>query len=166
LPAPLIGMAASVALANIEIAAKDDVYAEVAQNLLPVGIGGLVLAGAVAAMMSTASGALIAAATAARADVLPFVASWFGKNISTEDSDNPEHDVKANRIWVLTLGIIAIVIAIITKDVVAALTIAYESWWAVSWSQSWAAWCGSAAPARAPWPPCSPGRWPSSSPWP
>jgi solute:Na+ symporter, SSS family len=122
----LIGMGASVALSNMEIAAKDDVYAEVAQTLLPVGIGGLVLAAAVAAMMSTASGALIAAATVARADVLPFVASWFGKTINTEDTDNPEHDVKANRIWVLSLGIIAIVIAIITKDVVAALTIAYD----------------------------------------
>ena len=122
----LIGMAASVALSDIKIAAKDDVYAEVAQNLLPLGIGGLVLAAAVAAMMSTASGALIAAATVARADVLPFVASWFGKDINTEDSDNPEHDVKANRIWVLVLGTIAIVIAIITKDVVAALTIAYD----------------------------------------
>jgi len=54
------------------------------------------------------------------------VASWFGKTINTEDTDNPEHDVKANRIWVLSLGIIAIVIAIITKDVVAALTIAYD----------------------------------------
>jgi SSS family solute:Na+ symporter len=104
----LIGMAASVALSGMDIASNDDVYAEVA------------------AMMSTASGALIAAATVARADVLPFVASWFGKDISTEDTDNPEHDVKANRIWVLALGIIAIVIAIITKDVVAALTIAYD----------------------------------------
>jgi SSS family solute:Na+ symporter len=122
----LIGMAANVALSGIDIAAKDDVYAEVAQTILPVGIGGLVLAAAVAAMMSTASGALIAAATVARADVLPFVASWFGKDINTEDTDNPEHDVKANRLWVLALGVVAILIAIITKDVVAALTIAYD----------------------------------------
>jgi SSS family solute:Na+ symporter len=124
----LIGLGARVALPDIDVAAegKDVVYAEVAQNLLPIGIGGLVLAAAVAAMMSTASGALIAAATVARADVLPFVASWFGKTISTEDSDNPEHDVKANRMWVLALGIVAILIAIITQDVVAALTIAYD----------------------------------------
>ena len=120
-------MAASVALANIDDRHQgNDVYAEVAQNLLPVGIGGLVLAAAVAAMMSTASGALIAAATVARADVLPFVASWFGKDVNTDDTDNPEHDVRANRIWVLSLGIVAIVIAIVTKDVVAALTIAYD----------------------------------------
>jgi SSS family solute:Na+ symporter len=124
----LIGLGAKVALPDIDVASagKDVVYAEVAQNLLPIGIGGLVLAAAVAAMMSTASGALIAAATVARADVLPFVAGWFGKTINTEDTENPEHDVKANRIWVLSLGIVAIVIAIITKDVVAALTIAYD----------------------------------------
>ena len=54
------------------------------------------------------------------------MASWFGKTVDTNDSDNPEHDVKANRMWVMTLGIVAIVLAIITKDVVAALTIAYD----------------------------------------
>src|SRR4029453_15483195 len=51
---------------------------------------------------------------------------WFGKNVDTSDSENPEHDVKANRYWVLGLGIVAIIIAISTKDVVAALTIAYD----------------------------------------
>lgn len=124
----LIGMAARVALPDIDIAAggKDAVYAEVASNLLPIGLGGLVLAAAVAAMMSTASGALIAAATVARADVLPFVASWFGKRVTTEDSANPEHDVRANRFWVLGLGVLAIVIAVLVKDVVSALTIAYD----------------------------------------
>ncbi len=124
----LIGLGARVALPDIDVKAlgKDVVYAEVATTLLPIGVGGLVLAAAVAAMMSTASGALIAAATVARADVMPFVAGWFGKTIDTNDSDNPEHDVRANRLWVLILGIVAIVIAIITKDVVAALTIAYD----------------------------------------
>ena len=124
----LIGIGARVALPQHRRRGlgKDDVYAEVATDLLPVGIGGLVLAAAVAAMMSTASGALIAAATVARADVLPFVAGWFGKTVNTDDTDNPEHDVKADRMWVLGLGIVAIVIAIILKDVVAALTIAYD----------------------------------------
>jgi SSS family solute:Na+ symporter len=124
----LIGLAARVALPDIDVASlgKDVVYAEVATNLLPIGIGGLVLAAAVAAMMSTASGALIAAATVARADVAPFVASWFGRTLDASDTENPEHDVRANRIWVLILGVVAIVIAIITSDVVAALTIAYD----------------------------------------
>ncbi|WP_026553708.1 sodium:solute symporter [Arthrobacter sp. 35W] len=124
----LIGLAAKVALPNLDVAAlgKDAVYAEVATHILPIGIGGLVMAAAVAAMMSTASGALIAAATVARADVVPFVASWFGKTIDTSDSDNPEHDVRANRFYVLGLGILVVLISILASDVVFALTIAYD----------------------------------------
>jgi SSS family solute:Na+ symporter len=124
----LIGLAARVALPNIDVATlgKDVVYAEVATHILPIGIGGIVMAAAVAAMMSTASGALIAAATVARADVVPFVASWFGKTIDNSDTDNPEHDVKANRYWVLGLGVVAVLISMVTQDVVVALTIAYD----------------------------------------
>ncbi|MGO3256172.1 MAG: sodium:solute symporter [Glutamicibacter ardleyensis] len=124
----VIGMAAKVALPDIIGADmnKDVVYAEVATELLPVAVGGLVMAAAVAAMMSTASGALIAAATVARTDVTPFVASWFGKSISVNSDENPEHDVRANRIWVLVLGIVTVSLAILVDDVVAALTIAYD----------------------------------------
>ncbi|GGC89396.1 sodium:solute symporter [Tersicoccus solisilvae] len=120
----LIGMAAKVALGEIKV--RDDVYAEVAQNILPIGIGGIVLAAAVAAMMSTASGALIAAATVARTDVVPFVASWFGKRVDVDTTADPEHDVRGNRAWVLILGVVAIVLAIVVTEVVAALTIAYD----------------------------------------
>ena len=124
----VIGMAARVALPNIDVKTlgKDVVYAEVATTILPVVIGGLVLAAAVAAMMSTASGALIAAATVARTDVVPFVAGWFGRQIAIQHDRNPEEDVRENRWWVLGLGVAAIVIAILVKDVVAALTIAYD----------------------------------------
>lgn len=124
----MIGMAAFVALPNIDVAnlGKDAVYAEVATYLLPIGIGGIVMAAAVAAMMSTASGALIAAATVARKDVVPFVASWFGKTIDASDTSNPEHDVRANRWYVLILGALVIVISIVVNDVVFALTIAYD----------------------------------------
>ncbi|HAY43264.1 MAG TPA: sodium:solute symporter [Micrococcaceae bacterium] len=124
----VIGMAAKVALPDIIGADtnKDVVYAEVATQLLPVAVGGLVMAAAVAAMMSTASGALIAAATVARTDVTPFVASWFGKSLSVNSDENPEHDVRANRIWVLVLGIVTVSLAILVDDVVAALTIAYD----------------------------------------
>ncbi len=123
----VIGMAASVVLPAV--ASKDDVYADVAISILPVGIGGLVLAAAVAAMMSTASGALIAAATVARADVVPFVSGWIrgrGTPANTEPSGNPEHLVSQNRTWVLGLGLVAIGLAIAVQDVVAALTISYD----------------------------------------
>ena len=121
----VIGMAASVILP--EIAAKDDVYADVALKVLPVGLGGLVLAAAVAAMMSTASGALIAAATVARADVVPTVSAWLGRSQRQGDkADDPQADVAANRRWVLGLGLVVIALAIVVQDVVAALTISYD----------------------------------------
>ncbi|MCC3302070.1 sodium:solute symporter [Arthrobacter sp. zg-Y895] len=130
----LIGMGASVALSAVE--SQDDVYADVAMTLLPVGLGGLVLAAAVAAMMSTASGALIAAATVARTDVVPFVRGWFhrgpgsstGRSAGTgpETGDDAGEDIASNRYWVLGLGIVAIIVAIVVQDVVAALTIAYD----------------------------------------
>ncbi|MFT4215073.1 MAG: sodium:solute symporter, partial [Microbacterium sp.] len=64
----LIGTAAAVLLTDGE--AKDDAYAAIAEKVLPAGLSGIVLAAAVAAMMSTASGALIACATVTRADVV------------------------------------------------------------------------------------------------
>ncbi|MBG6218526.1 SSS family solute:Na+ symporter [Arthrobacter sp. CAN_A6] len=129
----VIGMAASVILPNIE--SRDDVYADIAINVLPIGVGGLVLAAAVAAMMSTASGALIAAATVARTDVVPYVRSWFGRGPGIDPASDPEgsdaaaedgHDVASSRRWVLGLGIVTIALAIVVQDVVAALTIAYD----------------------------------------
>lgn len=118
----VIGMSASVILPAIE--SRDDVYADVALNVLPIGIGGLVLAAAVAAMMSTASGALIAAATVARTDVVPFVSGWFGRN--DMEGTTSDHDVRSSRWWVLGLGLVTIALAVIVQDVVAALTIAYD----------------------------------------
>jgi len=123
----VIGMAASVILPGIE--AKDDVYADVALRVLPVGLGGLVLAAAVAAMMSTASGALIAAATVARADVVPFVGGWFRRATALPEAGHgldPAADMASNRRWVLGLGLIVIALAIVVQDVVAALTISYD----------------------------------------
>ncbi|MHA7210374.1 sodium:solute symporter family protein [Arthrobacter sp. MDT1-65] len=121
----VIGMSASVILPAIE--SKDDVYADIALNVLPIGVGGLVLAAAVAAMMSTASGALIAAATVARTDVVPFVAGWFGKGgTGGTERATSEHDVASSRWWVLGLGLVTIALAVIVQDVVAALTIAYD----------------------------------------
>ncbi|CAN5395494.1 sodium:solute symporter [soil metagenome] len=121
----LIGTAASTFLTDVEV--SDDVYAQIAETILPVGISGLVLAAAVAAMMSTASGALIATATVARTDVKPLLLRLVGRG----DADNPansatENEVRSDRIYVVVLGIVVIVIAALLNDVVAALTIAYD----------------------------------------
>jgi SSS family solute:Na+ symporter len=118
----LIGMAASTFLPNVE--AKDDVYAQIAETILPVGISGIVLAAAVAAMMSTASGALIATATVARTDVKPLLLRLVGRG-PAEDTD-AERDVHSDRLYVVVIGIAVIVVAALLNDVVAALTVAYD----------------------------------------
>lgn len=121
----LIGTAAAAILPKDAV--KDDVYAAVAEHALPVGLSGIVLAAAVAAMMSTASGALIACATVARADVMPLLRRIAGKSADPGiGAGDPEHDVRSNQIYVVILGVVATLIALILSDVVAALTVAYD----------------------------------------
>ncbi len=120
----LIGLAAHVVMPDITV--MDDVYADVAKHVLPEGLSGIVLAGAVAAMMSTASGALIATATVARHDVAPMLGQMIGRPPRAADDIDPEHDVRGNRLYVMAIGIIAVVIAAMINDVVSALTIAYD----------------------------------------
>lgn len=122
-----IGLAARAALPDLDTSAGNDVvFASVATEVLPAVVGGIVMAAAVAAMMSTASGALIAAATVARNDVTPLVAGWFGRGRRPAGAEVDEHDIAGNRYWVLALGIVTVVLAIIVDDVVAALTISYD----------------------------------------
>lgn len=118
----VIGMAASTFLPDVE--ASDDVYAQIAESILPVGISGIVLAAAVAAMMSTASGALIATATVAKTDVKPLLFRLIGRDAAQEQ--DAERDVHSDRLYVVVLGVVVIIIAALLNDVVAALTIAYD----------------------------------------
>jgi SSS family solute:Na+ symporter len=120
----LIGMSAKVVMPDI--VSKDDVYADVALHVLPVGLSGIVLAGAVAAMMSTASGALIATATVARHDVVPLLMRMIGRPVAVDTGVDPEHDVRSNRVYVMITGLLAIVLAALISDVISALTIAYD----------------------------------------
>lgn len=135
----IIGMAAAVLLPGIEV--RDDVFASVALEVLPVGIGGIALAAGVAAMMSTASGGLIAAATVVQADVIPLLKGMSEKrgprkltpmevvkvaDASAARAEQAEEDVNINRRWVLIFGVIVLFIAMAVPDVVAALTIAYD----------------------------------------
>lgn len=124
----LIGAAASTFLTDVEV--SDDVYAQIAETILPVGISGIVLAAAVAAMMSTASGALIATATVARTDVKPLLLRLVGRgDAASGDADSSrdaDRDMHSDRLYVVVLGIAVIVVAALLNDVVAALTIAYD----------------------------------------
>ena len=92
-----------------------------------------IIAAAVAAMMSTASGALIAAATVARNDVVPMIT---GKAKATGESAKDPHsdkNIRENRAFVLGLGVLTVLISILMARldnggdlVVASLTVAYD----------------------------------------
>ena len=116
----VIGMAAAVLAPQLEN--QDDAFAAIAQNYLPVGVGGVVLAAGVAAMMSTASGALIASATVARVDVIPFITG----RPALEEGDETDATLKADRLYLLVLGVLVTFIAIFLTDTVTSLTIAYD----------------------------------------
>lgn len=107
----LIGTAAKALYPNL--ANAQDAFATVAERLLPAGLRGLVLAAALSAMMSTASGALIGCSTVTTNDLL-------GRRSARLS------EVNQNRLTTLGLGLLAIVIAMVVNDVVGALTVAYN----------------------------------------
>ena len=83
------------------------------------------LAAGVAAMMSTASGALIAAATVARVDVVPTLRSLLTRHAAPAPEGTAEA-LRGDRIYVLVFGVVITVISIFVSDTVTALTIAYD----------------------------------------
>ncbi|WP_431791450.1 sodium:solute symporter [Kocuria palustris] len=114
----VIGMAAAVVLPQLEV--PDDAFARMAVEHVPAGLGGIVLSAGVAAMMSTASGALIAAATVARVDVLPMLKG------AVSSTDGGEEEVSGDRRYMIVLGVAVTIFSVLVPDVVTALTIAYD----------------------------------------
>jgi len=112
----LIGMAASVLIPGLE--ERDDAFTAVVGATMTPLLAGLVLAAALAAVMSTASGALIATATVFGQDVAARLRGRAG-------GSEAEH-VRGHRLLVVGFGIVAIVISCLLQDVVGALTIAYD----------------------------------------
>ncbi|WP_328364138.1 sodium:solute symporter [Streptomyces sp. NBC_00445] len=112
----VIGTAAKVLYPKLGSA--DDAFATIVKDELPVGVRGLVLAAALAAVMSTSSGALIACATVANNDIW----SRLRGKITGGDRD----EVKDNRAFILIMGLAVIGTAIALNNVVEALTVAYN----------------------------------------
>jgi solute:Na+ symporter, SSS family len=114
----VIGMAAKVLLPALE--SRDDAFAQFVEMQLPPVLAGLVLAAALAAVMSTSSGALIATATVFSQDI---VARLLKRDVEA----GSEHDhIRNNRLYVAGFGILMVVIACVLQDVVNALTVAYD----------------------------------------
>ncbi|WP_406459617.1 sodium:solute symporter [Streptomyces sp. NBC_01622] len=116
----VIGTAAKVLYPNLGSA--DDAFATIVKDELPVGVRGLVLAAALAAVMSTSSGALIACATVANNDIWSKL-----RGVVRRDGEEEQHDeVRGNRAFILVMGVAVIVTAIALNNVVEALTVAYN----------------------------------------
>ncbi|MFB9908396.1 sodium:solute symporter [Allokutzneria oryzae] len=113
----VVGMAAKALFPTL--ASPDDAFATIVTEALPTGMRGLVLAAALAAVMSTASGALIACATVASNDIWPRVRALLGRSGEVDE-------VRTARVFTLVLGVIGIAVASLLQDVVGALTVAYN----------------------------------------
>jgi SSS family solute:Na+ symporter len=111
----LIGMAAKVLLPDLENV--NNAFASVVQTSLPNGIRGLVIAAALAALMSTAAAGLLAASTTVVQDLLPRL---------RQGRESGDGDVHENRIATLLLGAVDLAIALVVSDVISALTLAYN----------------------------------------
>ncbi|MDX3849225.1 sodium:solute symporter [Streptomyces sp. AK02-01A] len=113
----VIGTAAKVLYPDL--ASADDAFATIVKQELPMGVRGLVLAAALAAVMSTSSGALIACATVANNDI------W-SRLCGAGRRDGEGDEVRGNRLFILIMGVGVVAIAIALNNVVEALTVAYN----------------------------------------
>jgi SSS family solute:Na+ symporter len=113
----LIGAAGRVFLPAL--ADADSAFAEIVNLVLPVGLRGLLLAAALAAIMSTASACLLAASTVLLEDVILRLQSAAGSAVTTGS-------VAQSRAVTLALGTVMTLMACLMHDVIAAITVAYD----------------------------------------
>jgi SSS family solute:Na+ symporter len=97
------------------LADPDLAFATIVNTVLPAGMRGLVLAASLAAIMSTASACLLATSTVLLEDVYLPLRKSGGTGSVTQ-----------TRVITLVLGIAATIVACLTVDVIAALTVAYD----------------------------------------
>jgi len=110
----VIGMVAAVRFPGLED--PQMAFATVAVELLPAGVSGLVLAGSMSALMSTASGPLLASSTLIASDI-------YRRFIDRDLSDR-------KFLWIIrcvtaATGLVVILCALVIQDVIKVLDIAY-----------------------------------------
>ena len=120
----VIGMCGRVIIPNLEKEQFGDVFAMLATGYVPDVLGGIVLAAGVAAMMSTASGTLIASATVMRVDIAPAIMKLFTGN--QDGLDKHGNQLLVDRLFVAVLGVIVTGLAMFLHDPVMGMVIAYD----------------------------------------
>ncbi|MDN6859242.1 sodium:solute symporter [Pseudomonas sp. CAN2814] len=106
----LIGMCAKVLLPDL--ANANTAFASIVQSTMPDGIRGLMIAAALAAMMSTASAGLLAASTTLTEDLLPAVIGPRPRGLWL------------SRLYTGLTGVAVLGVALLVNDVISALTLA------------------------------------------
>ncbi|MGL6234988.1 MAG: sodium:solute symporter family transporter [Segniliparus sp.] len=117
----IIGLAGALVRPELK---PGQVYGQLAVSLLPPVLSALVLAGAMAAMMSTSSGSIIAAATVARRDVVPLLLRGRGREKPGADEAGSE-EVRLDRRYVLAFGLANVLLSCFIDNVLAALSVGY-----------------------------------------
>ena len=110
----IIGMAGRTFLPPLDHV--DQAFARITLQVLPTPWRGVVVSAALAAIMSTASAALLGCTTVLRQDVL-------GQNHATDPDPN---GLRGERTMMLCMGCIMVLIASLMDDVIGALNIAYN----------------------------------------
>ncbi|MCM3570592.1 sodium:solute symporter [Neobacillus mesonae] len=110
----IIGMCAFIVLPDLKD--SQNAFASMALEILPNGVLGLVLAGVISALMSTASGTLLASSTLITNDILK---KYYFKDI------NERQFLKLSRIVTTIIGVVTIIFALWIQDVLVALDVAY-----------------------------------------
>lgn len=110
----LIGMIAFIRFPTL--ADPQAAFASVAMEMLPAGASGIVLAASLSALMSTASGTLLASATVLGSDV-------YRRFLKPEMDD--QHFLTVSRFLTGAIGLCVLVVALFIRDVILALDIAY-----------------------------------------
>lgn len=122
----LIGMAAAVYMPG----ASDPqlVFAEMANQVLPTGALGIVLAAVLAVLMSTASGTLLASSSLLTNDLVKPALVYKRTKSKASAKEQLEEDqllLRASRRVTACVGAVAIVIAVSLNNVLAALDVSY-----------------------------------------
>ena len=98
-----------------DLAVAENAFAEITRSVLPAGLRGLVVAAALAAIMSTASACLLASATVLKEDIYSRFLTRGGEN-----------HLASSRWITLGLGAAMLLMACLVNDVIAGLSIAYN----------------------------------------
>ncbi|MBW3083896.1 hypothetical protein KEM60_00075 [Austwickia sp. TVS 96-490-7B] len=141
--AVLLGLA--VLAAGVSVAKPPQTFAVGVETFLPPGLAGLLLAAAMAAAMSVASGTILACSTVVYNDLYlrlvrgqrdaavsapaddreALTSSAVQRNQDAQERHGSSHEVWVNRGIALAIGLVVIVLAVVIEDLFKALDLAY-----------------------------------------